>query len=215
MEQRSQIAELFAARHLHIFTEGDDRLLIRSGARLGYSLLALILVAIGAFGVLVCTMVFVAARSVLDLQPHRWPELVLGGVCGAFFIVCEAAFIYQLLRYATPEWTLLDLNNRTATRRRVGFPRRTIGLDSVDSVDLVMVGDPQTHSCFLALAKDSDQAVWVFHWLGGYRRAETYRDELVPAAKLVAGFLGKPLYSSYGRMRKMAWCRGEQRERIV
>ena len=215
MEQRSPATkQLFEARSLRIFSEGDYRLLIRSGGRLGHSLLMLVVVLLGAFAIFVCTLCVWASLANAPLPAHRRFEPWIGFLCGGIFCALEAAFLYLLVQYITPQWTMIDPQEGKVVRWRIPLIRHTIELAAVESVDLVMVGEGQTHSCFLALSIGPAGHVWAFHWLGGYRRAEAYRDELVPAAKLVASFLGKPLYSSYGRLRRMAWCKGDQREQI-
>jgi hypothetical protein len=121
--------------------------------------------------------------------------------------------VYSLLKMLLSRRTTIDLESGTVTLHHLPGHSRALHIEQITSVDLVLLKDKGKSTCLLGLA-DSFGSVHVLHWLGGYQPATAYRDELLPAARLVASFLGKPLDSSPGRFSLPRWKKGEPTERI-
>lgn len=205
---------LLEGRHLRILSEGDSRLLVWSAGRWGYASLMALVVTLNVFAVWICAVwVYMAL-----FQPAPKPEqnvvaLVTGIPCTAIWTAMLIAMVYSLLKMLLSRRTTIDLKLRTVTLHHFPGHSRALRMDEIASVDLVLLQDKGKSTCLLGLA-DSFRSVHVLHWLGGYEPATAYRDELLPAARLVARFLGKPLDSSPGRFSLPRWKKGEPAQRI-
>lgn len=206
---------LLTGRHLRILRQGDSRLLIRSAGRWFVSLLLAVLVGLLCLLVLLSWLiVWMAAFPPADRPSDRW-MIILGIPCALLFPAMLLGMIYVLLKTLLPRQTMIDLAMGTIVSRHLpGFADR-LRVDDVATVDLVMFTDEGKGTCILGCTHAVTGYLHPLHWLGGYRSAINYRDELRPAGELLARFLGKPLDSSTGRMGVTRMWKGHDAERIV
>jgi hypothetical protein len=205
---------LLEGRYLQILSDGDSRLRVLSAGRWGYGSLMALVVMLNVFALWLCAVwVYMALFQPAPKQEQNVVALVMGIPCTAIWTAMLIAMVYSLLKMLLTRRTTIDLESGTVTLHHLPGRSHALHIEEIASVDLVLLKDKGKSTCLLGLA-DGFCSVHVLHWLGGYQPATAYRDELLPAARLVASFLGKPLDCSPGRFSLPRWKKGEPAERI-
>jgi hypothetical protein len=173
-----------------------------------------VVVALSLFALVMSTSwVLLAVFQPAPKHQQNVVTMAVGIFCVAFWIISLLATASGFLNMLLSRRTSISLDEGTVTLSHWPGWSRTLLLESVPSVALILLTDKGKGTCLLGLA-DNSGSVHVVHWLGGYQTAEEYRDELLPAARLLARFLDKPLESSRGRYSLPRWKKGLAPERI-
>jgi hypothetical protein len=112
-----------------------------------------------------------------------------------------------LLTLALPRVTVIDLDSDTIHFRQIPGISRHLPISQIATVDLLMFVPKGT--CHLGLTNRSTGALHSLHWLGGqFDSAIDNRNQMLPAARLIAQFINKPLESSWGGMNLSSFYKG-------